>query len=97
MRYRWPIGSSAPSARWSAPRARVTAGDLTARVPVGERRDEVGTLGDAFNRMTQRLEEQTGALVSANTQLDTRRVFTEAVLAGVTAACSRSTKKAASA
>jgi two-component system nitrogen regulation sensor histidine kinase NtrY len=74
-----PVGALVGAAR------RVTAGDLTARVPVGERRDEVGTLGDAFNRMTQRLEEQTGALVSANAQLDTRRVFTEAVLAGVTA------------
>lgn len=74
-----PVGALVGAAR------RVTAGDLTARVPVGERRDEVGTLGDAFNRMTQRLEEQTGALVSANAQLDTRRAFTEAVLAGVTA------------
>jgi Signal transduction histidine kinase involved in nitrogen fixation and metabolism regulation len=35
--------------------------------------------------MTRRLEEQTGALVSANAQLDSRRAFIEAVLSGVTA------------
>ena len=74
-----PVGALVGAAR------RVTAGDLTARVPVDDVRDEVGTLGDAFNRMTHRLEEQTGALVAANNQLDTRRAFTEAVLSGVTA------------
>lgn len=74
-----PVGALVGAAR------RVTAGDLTARVPVGNVKDEVGTLGDTFNRMTQRLEEQTGALVAANSQLDTRRAFTEAVLSGVTA------------
>jgi len=35
--------------------------------------------------MTGRLQEQTGALVSANEQLDTRRAFIEAVLSSVTA------------
>ncbi|QAY80083.1 HAMP domain-containing protein [Sphingosinicella sp. BN140058] len=64
---------------------RVTAGDLSARVPATTVRDEVGTLGNAFNRMTRRLEEQTGALVSANEQLDSRRMFMEAVLSGVSA------------
>jgi two-component system nitrogen regulation sensor histidine kinase NtrY len=64
---------------------RVSAGDLTARVPASNVRDEVGTLRNAFNRMTRRLEEQRGELVSANAQLDSRRAFTEAVLSGVTA------------
>jgi two-component system nitrogen regulation sensor histidine kinase NtrY len=63
----------------------VTAGDLSTRVPHATVKDEIGTLGNAFNRMTGRLEEQTGALVSANAQLESRRAFTEAVLAGVTA------------
>ncbi len=63
----------------------VTAGDLSARVPQTGSKDEVATLGDAFNRMTTRLEEQTGALVTANAQLESRRAFTEAVLSGVTA------------
>jgi two-component system nitrogen regulation sensor histidine kinase NtrY len=63
----------------------VGAGNLTARVPASPARDEIRTLGTAFNRMTRRLEEQTGALVSANSQLDSRRAFIEAVLSGVTA------------
>ncbi|HYE29537.1 MAG TPA: ATP-binding protein [Allosphingosinicella sp.] len=64
---------------------RVTAGDLSARVSPSRVKDELATLGTAFNRMTGRLEEQTGALVTANAQLDSRRAFIEAVLAGVTA------------
>jgi two-component system nitrogen regulation sensor histidine kinase NtrY len=64
---------------------RVTEGDLSARVPESRVKDEVATLGEAFNRMTGRLEEQTGALVTANAQLDSRRAFIEAVLSGVTA------------
>ena len=74
-----PVGELVGAAK------RITAGDLSARVPASDVRDEIGTLGNAFNRMTRRLEEQTGALVSANAQLDTRRAFTEAVLSGVTA------------
>jgi two-component system, NtrC family, nitrogen regulation sensor histidine kinase NtrY len=64
---------------------RVTAGNLSARVPASRVQDEVGTLGNAFNRMTRRLEDQTGALVSANAQLENRSAFIEAVLSGVTA------------
>jgi two-component system nitrogen regulation sensor histidine kinase NtrY len=64
---------------------RITLGDLSVRVPPAVRRDEVGALATAFNRMTRRLEEQTGALVSANAQLDQRRALTEAVLSGISA------------
>ncbi|NUR44881.1 MAG: HAMP domain-containing protein [Sphingomonas sp.] len=64
---------------------RIEAGDFTARVPETSSQDEVQTLAAAFNRMTGRLEEQTNALRSANTQLDTRRAFIEAVLSSVTA------------
>lgn len=74
-----PVGELVDAAR------KVTAGDLSARVPGSRVRDEVSTLGKAFNRMTHRLEEQTGALVTANEQLDSRRAFIEAVLSGVTA------------
>lgn len=74
-----PVGELVGAAR------RVTAGDLSARVPTSRTLDEVAILGNAFNRMTRRLEEQTGALVSANAQLDSRRAFIEAVLSGVTA------------
>ncbi|MBA3667057.1 MAG: HAMP domain-containing protein [Sphingomonas sp.] len=64
---------------------RVEEGDLTARVDVTHANDEIATLGTAFNRMTGRLQEQTGALIAANSQLDTRRAFIEAVLSSVTA------------
>jgi two-component system nitrogen regulation sensor histidine kinase NtrY len=64
---------------------RVESGDLTARVPDTRERDEVGTLSNAFNRMTARIQEQNTALVSANDQLDARRALIEAVMAGVSA------------
>ena len=64
---------------------RIEEGDFSARVPIEEQEDEIATLATAFNRMTGRLEEQTGALRSANAQLDTRRAFIEAVLSSVSA------------
>jgi two-component system nitrogen regulation sensor histidine kinase NtrY len=64
---------------------RIEEGDFSVRVPVTKTEDEVQTLATAFNRMTERLEEQTNALRAANTQLDTRRAFIEAVLSSVTA------------
>ena len=65
---------------------RIEEGDMTARVSVdGRAEDEISTLGTAFNRMTSRLQEQTGALMAANQLLDTRRAFMEAVLSSVTA------------
>ena len=67
-----PVGELVDAAR------RVTAGDLAARVPQMRSRDEIGTLSNAFNRMTSRLETQT-------TTLETRRALIEAVLSGVSA------------
>jgi two-component system, NtrC family, nitrogen regulation sensor histidine kinase NtrY len=64
---------------------RVEEGDLTTRVEVAKPADEIALLGTAFNRMTGRLQQQTGALMTANEQLDTRRAFIEAVLSSVTA------------
>jgi len=66
---------------------RVRAGDLTARIQEKflHYEDELGSLGRAFNRMTGQLESQRAELVDANQQLDARRRFTEAVLAGVSA------------
>ncbi len=74
-----PVGELVDAAR------RVTAGDLSARVSDPHSRDELGTMSSAFNRMTQRLEAQTSALVSANNQLANRRALIEAVLSGVSA------------
>lgn len=64
---------------------RIEQGDFSARVPVTESEDEIQTLASAFNRMSARLEEQTGAVLSANAQLEARRAFIEAVLSSVTA------------
>ncbi len=64
---------------------KVEEGDFSTRVSVHQPHDEVAMLATAFNRMTGRLQEQTGALMSANQQLDTRRAFIEAVLSSVTA------------
>ncbi|PPR78506.1 MAG: Sensor histidine kinase YycG [Alphaproteobacteria bacterium MarineAlpha2_Bin1] len=63
--------------------ARVRTGDMSVRVEEGEKDDEFGMLGRAFNRMTTQLENQRKKLIEANQQLDTRRRFTETVLAGV--------------
>jgi len=74
-----PVGQLAAAA------GRIEQGDFSTRVPVAHTEDEIQTLALAFNRMTERLEEQTGALLTANTQLETRRAFIEAVLSSVTA------------
>lgn len=63
----------------------VGAGNFTMRVEDRTGADEIGLLNRAFNRMTQQLERQTQALVSANQQLDERRTFIEAVLESVSA------------
>lgn len=63
---------------------KVSAGDLTARVGEGEI-SELGTLSQAFNRMTRQLSAQRDDLIDAHRQEDARRRFTEAVLGGVSA------------
>ncbi|HVI98624.1 MAG TPA: ATP-binding protein [Sphingomonas sp.] len=67
-----PVNELAGAAR------RVAEGDLAVRVPEPRTNDEVGTLGTAFNAMTERLEAQT-------TALESRRALIEAVMSGVTA------------
>ena len=64
----------------------IAEGDLSARVSEDNvRADEVGFLSQSFNRMTERLQTQTGTLLTANRQLDDRRAFIEAVLESVSA------------
>lgn len=64
---------------------RVAGGNFDARVALPRRMDEVGTLAGAFNTMTERLKEQTGALVAANAEAENRRALIEAVMSGVSA------------
>lgn len=62
---------------------RVRSGDLTARVSNFETKDEFDVLGRAFNKMTSQIQQQRDDLIDANRQLDSRRRFSETVLAGV--------------
>jgi len=78
-------GLAAPISRLISAADRVRAGDLTARVPEVDEGDEIGRLSRAFNRMTNQLGSQRAELIAANQQLDQRRRFTEAVIAGVSA------------
>ena len=64
---------------------RVTEGDLTARVPEQQSGDEIATLGETFNSMTERLQAQTSALIGANARAESRRALIEAVMSGVSA------------
>ena len=61
----------------------VGAGNFALRVEGRTGADEIGLLNRAFNRMTAQLEKQTDALLSANTELEDRRSFIEAVLESV--------------
>ena len=74
-----------PISRLVGAAERVRAGDLAARVPEGEKDDELVSLSRAFNRMTYQIQSQQDELIEANRQLDERRRFTETVLTGVTA------------
>ena len=64
---------------------RVRDGDLTARVGVDRNWGEISDLGGAFNRMTEQLAGQRADLVREHDISEERRIFTEAVLSGVTA------------
>ena len=74
-----------PISRLIAAAEQVRGGDLAARVPEGEKDDELVSLSRAFNRMTYQIESQQRELKEANRQLDDRRRFTETVLTGVSA------------
>ncbi|MBV8506793.1 MAG: PAS domain-containing sensor histidine kinase [Alphaproteobacteria bacterium] len=74
-----------PISRLITAAEQVRSGDLAARVPEGEKDDELASLSRAFNRMTYQIESQQRELREANRQLDERRRFTETVLTGVSA------------
>ena len=63
----------------------VSEGNLYVRVPVRQAEGDLAHLGETFNRMTQELRTQRDDLVRARDVIDTRRRFTEAVLAGASA------------
>lgn len=74
-----------PISRLIGASERVSAGDLTARVETQGVDGELAALGGAFNRMTAELQSQQDELVETNRVAESRRLFTEAVLSGVSA------------
>ncbi|MGB6948277.1 MAG: HAMP domain-containing protein, partial [Methyloceanibacter sp.] len=62
---------------------RISRGDLGVEVHTRPADGDLAVLGDTFNTMTSELKTQRDALVGANSTLDERRRFMEAVLSGV--------------
>jgi two-component system nitrogen regulation sensor histidine kinase NtrY len=63
----------------------VSTGNLHVQVPVREAEGDLAQLGETFNKMTHELRTQRDDLVQARDVMDSRRRFTEAVLAGASA------------
>jgi two-component system nitrogen regulation sensor histidine kinase NtrY len=63
----------------------ISEGNLAVNVDVRPADGDLAVLGSTFNTMTSELRSQRDELVGANSKLDERRRFTEAVLSGVTA------------
>jgi two-component system, NtrC family, nitrogen regulation sensor histidine kinase NtrY len=63
----------------------VSTGNLYVQVPVRRGEGDMSQLGETFNKMTQELRTQRDDLMRARDQIDSRRRFTEAVLAGASA------------
>src|ERR1041385_2780781 len=63
----------------------VSTGNLYVQVPVRRGEGDLSQLGEIFNKMTQELRTQRDDLMRARDQIDSRRRFTEAVLAGASA------------
>ena len=63
----------------------VSTGNLYVRVPVHQSEGDIANLGETFNRMTHELRTQRDDIMRARDVIDSRRRFTEAVLAGASA------------
>lgn len=63
----------------------VAQGNLYVQVPIRDEEGDLASLGTTFNKMTTQLRSQRDELLEANEELDERRRFIEAVLAGVPA------------
>jgi two-component system, NtrC family, nitrogen regulation sensor histidine kinase NtrY len=63
----------------------VSTGNLYVQVPVRRSEGDLAQLGETFNKMTQELRTQRNDIMRARDLVDSRRRFTEAVLAGASA------------
>ena len=75
----------APIRRLISAADQVSTGNLYVRVPVRREEGDLAQLGQTFNKMTQELRTQRDDLMRAHDVIDSRRRFTEAVLAGASA------------
>ena len=75
----------APIRRLIGAADQVSTGNLYVQVPVRPGEGDLAQLGETFNKMTQELRTQHDDLIRAHNLIDSRRRFTEAVLAGASA------------
>lgn len=74
-----------PLTRLALAAQKIGGGDLSARVKVGSRDDELAALSRTFNVMVSQLQSQQAALISANRDLNDRSRLTGLILSGVSA------------
>ncbi|WP_374374301.1 ATP-binding protein [Dongia sp.] len=74
-----------PLSRLAVAAQKIGGGDLSARVKVGAREDELSALSRTFNVMVSQLQSQQAALISANRELNDRGRLTGLILSGVSA------------
>ena len=74
-----------PLSRLALAAQKIGGGDLSARVKVGARDDELSALSRTFNVMVSQLQSQQAALISANRDLNDRSRLTGLILSGVSA------------
>lgn len=74
-----------PLSRLAVAAQKIGGGDLSARVKVGAREDELSALSRTFNIMVSQLQSQQAALITANRELNDRGRLTGLILSGVSA------------
>jgi two-component system nitrogen regulation sensor histidine kinase NtrY len=75
----------APIRRLITAAGAVSTGNLLVQVPIGRSEGDISQLSETFNKMTQELRTQRDDIMRARDLIDSRRLFTEAVLAGASA------------
>jgi two-component system, NtrC family, nitrogen regulation sensor histidine kinase NtrY len=75
----------APIRRLISAASLVSTGNLHVQVPVRRSEGDLAQLGSTFNKMTQELRSQRNDIMRARDLVDSRRRFTEAVLASASA------------
>lgn len=76
---------AAPIAKFISAAQEISRGDLQIYLEEESRTDELGALAQAFNHMSNQLNQQRLALVSTNATLEQKQKFTQSVLSGVSA------------